>query len=507
MRSDAIVHVGSRNVEVALAWALVYRRSLLGNMDFLRLHRLAHGEPGLISYLSLEIEERRLNGLTFAATPLYLERGRLYLSTGEIDQAEDDFLLGIKNLDRRQWSVAEREHRALRARQSFDDMLVLQAEIRHAADRALEFSEQAHAAEIPYEMSGEDGRAFLPSDLDRLRARLPTDVQILYYTVLPKETLVWVISSDEAPYLQLGKSADDLEHDTDALIKGMDSGASEEELKRLSSKLYRSLIQPLEARLNPSASLVIVPDKFLYRIPFSALMDPRSGRYLIEDHAIAIASTLSGLETGSAFDSLFRGRRGERALVVANPAVDRVRFPETPYLGGSEGEALQIAAELPGSEVLRGRGATKSAFLEGAGRYEIVHYSGHSLRSQLLFAADPEAGDDGRLFEQEIYGHRFQKTQLVVLAACRTASDRALSLASPFLAMGVPAVVASLWDVSDNGSVPLFKTFYHGLSEGAPAPEALRRAEISSLRSSQASLRNPRTWAAYEVIAGPQASQ
>src|SRR6266704_6073099 len=103
---------------------------------------------------------------------------------------------------------------------------------------------------------------------------------------------------------------------------------------------------------------------------------------------------------------------------------------------------------------------------------------------------------------------RSPRTRVVVLAACRTGAgavsrvEGALSLGRPFLAAGVPDVVASLWDIDDAVSRRFFVAFHRALlAEGDPVL-ALRKAQIALLRGDDVSLAHPASWAAFICMGG-----
>src|SRR5262249_19034319 len=135
------------------------------------------------------------------------------------------------------------------------------------------------------------------------------------------------------------------------------------------------------------------------------------------------------------------------------------------------------------------------------------------LRSRLVLAPDPDRGDDGILFTGELYGRLFDRTRLVVLAACSTASGRisrgegSLSLARPFLPDGLPAVIPRLWDVEDRGTGELSVRLHRRLAAGATPQEALRAAQMDLIASNEPDLRSPRVWAAFELIGASAAER
>src|SRR5205085_2437073 len=98
------------------------------------------------------------------------------------------------------------------------------------------------------------------------------------------------------------------------------------------------------------------------------------------------------------------------------------------------------------------------------------------------------------------------RTRLVVLAGCDTGTGRGyrgegvLSLARPFLASGVPRVIATLWSVADSSTLALVRTLHQRLRAGDSAAAALRTAQIAMLRSGDPKLSSPRQWAGFQLI-------
>jgi len=145
---------------------------------------------------------------------------------------------------------------------------------------------------------------------------------------------------------------------------------------------------------------------------------------------------------------------------------------------------------------------------------QVVHFAGHAVNgdapwtARLLLAPDQHRSGSGALYLYELYGRDFSHTRVVVLAACRTAAgpvsrlEGALSLARPFLAAGVPSVVASLWDIDDAVSRSFFVAFHRALLvEGDPVL-ALRQTQIALLRDADPSLAHPASWAGFVCVGG-----
>ena len=75
-----------------------------------------------------------------------------------------------------------------------------------------------------------------------------------------------------------------------------------------------------------------------------------------------------------------------------------------------------------------------------------------------------------------------------------------MSLSRSFLASGVPAVIASLWDVSDAASLRLLTELHRRLRSGEDPVAALRSAQLAQLADPSIVGGRPRSWAAFQVV-------
>jgi CHAT domain-containing protein len=279
------------------------------------------------------------------------------------------------------------------------------------------------------------------------------------------------------------------------------------------ARLYDLLIRPLEAQLREGEPLVIVPDKALYDVPFAALQDSRSGRYLIQDHRLSASPSATLF-----IESLDRQRQipstpPRSALAIQNPTFDRAAFTRLRPLAFAEKEARQIVESYPVAEVQKEAGATKQLFLERAPKFEIVDFAGHAVvneqnpsLSMLLFAPDLRRRDSGRLYVHEIAAASFTRTRLVVLAACGTSQGQVrdvegvVSIARAFLGAGALAVLATLWEVDDEATAKLLEGFHRRLVEGDNAADALRSSQLAMLQGIDPAFRKPGVWAPFVII-------
>lgn len=272
-------------------------------------------------------------------------------------------------------------------------------------------------------------------------------------------------------------------------------------------QLYDQLIRPVRGYLGPAETpLVILADGEVAGVPFAALMDGH--RFLIEDHPLRFAATLED----AAYQAPPRSPGGP-ALLVADPAFDRVAYPLLPPLEWARTEVDSLLRFYPNNVLLRGDSATRATFVAGAQTASVIHYAGHAVfndtrpeRSYLVLAG---ADTTGRLTAEAVRGLRLGGVRLVVLSACRTLRSREgrsggfAGLSGALLSARAGGVVGSLWQVSDELTAPLMMAFHARYqTPGNPAygdpALALRDAQLAMLHSTDDSrLNSPAAWAGF----------
>ena len=265
---------------------------------------------------------------------------------------------------------------------------------------------------------------------------------------------------------------------------------------------YQTLIQPIEEHLPKGEGdrLIIVPHRELSTLPFAALIDSQD-RFLVDRYAITVTPSLQILNTVQQKPAPTTGT----PLVVGNPDPMPDRLSSLP---GSEREAQAIAQSLNTSPFI-GEQATEATIKQRIDEASVLHFATHGvvansdrdLRNSWLALAETDSGtEDGKLTLTEIF-NRTLNAQLAVLSACNTntgevTGEGVLGLARAFLKAGVPAVVASLWQVPDQQTQILMEAFYEELLAGETYANALRAAQLKVRSQSP----NPRDWAAFMVI-------
>ncbi len=296
-----------------------------------------------------------------------------------------------------------------------------------------------------------------------------------------------------------------------ALRADLTAGIWTEASRETAARLYADLVFP--ARVEGDR-LVVVPDEELHSLPFAALINPSTRRYLVEEREVVVApSATVYLAAHDRFQEL-RKTPALSAVVVGDPVLDRMLFPGLAPLAGARDEARRVAALYPRRALLLGNAATRSALLEAVDGRDVLHFAGHAAvnrmapeRSSLPLAAGG-AVEDAALSALDIAALRLDldshRGALGVRQRVGTAAsgEGPLSLARAFLSAGAPTVVASLWPVPDGPTAPLITSLHQRLRAGDEPAAALRAAQLALLRSQQPSLRSPAVWSVFEAFGG-----
>ncbi|HEY9500557.1 MAG TPA: CHAT domain-containing protein, partial [Pyrinomonadaceae bacterium] len=225
------------------------------------------------------------------------------------------------------------------------------------------------------------------------------------------------------------------------------------DFQSLSRELYKVLIEPVHADLNGIRAICIVPDDFLWNLPFQALSNDSS--YLLEDYAVSYAPSLSVLiEMGNNF----KHDRTPALAAFGNPRLTKYQqlteqldpLPET----AAEVRSISKLFLVNKNSVLIGRQATEESFNRLAGSVSMLHFATHAfvdnrqpLYSHLLLTrTNDDRATDGRLEAREVLKLNLA-ADLAVLSACQTANGKVspgegiLGLSWAFFVAGVRSLV------------------------------------------------------------------
>ncbi len=195
------------------------------------------------------------------------------------------------------------------------------------------------------------------------------------------------------------------------------------------------------------------------------------------------------------------GLRGKGVLGIG--AADYAGRPKSLVpLDSSRGEIEAVATRR-----LMGKEANEIAFraaLAESPRWRAVHFAVHGtsdpehpLRGSLAFTRSEDEADDGFLTALEVLRMKVP-ADVAVLSACVTGKGRyfklegLVGLGRSFMIAGVPRVIGSLWNVSDDATLALMRRFHELWNPKDPKIKPLSAAE--ALSKAQAFVRSKPKW-------------
>lgn len=242
-------------------------------------------------------------------------------------------------------------------------------------------------------------------------------------------------------------------------------------------QLYEWLVTPILPELERlgTTTLVLALDRGLRGIPLAALWNGE--QFLVEQFDLALIPSLNLVDTR------YRSVRDANVLALgASTFADQIPLPAVP---------LEVGIVM---DIFSGRGFLDADFtFENLRRQRerepvpLIHLATHGEftsasadRAYIQFADERVGFDRIRSLDWND-----PPVELVVLSACRTAvgSDEAeLGFAGFTVQSGAKTALASLWYVSDLGTLGLMSEFYYHLKTAPIKAEALQRTQLAVLR-------------------------
>jgi CHAT domain-containing protein len=293
------------------------------------------------------------------------------------------------------------------------------------------------------------------------------------------------------------------------------------DLASAASRLGDAVLAPVMPALWRSRRLLVVPDGPLQFVPFELLLtgvgkkeeDPGRWPYALRSAVVSYGPSATSLLNLAAWRAEREGA-AEGFLGVGDPDFKGAGEPlpftrtEVERIGALFGERDRV---LLMGNLAKEKTLTEPGFLS---RFRFIHLATHGVadelrpeRSRLALSSPEDASEDGYLQASEVYDVQLQ-ADLVVLSACETGRGKmvqgegVMGLPRAFLYAGTPAVVVSLWSVSDEATADLMSAFYEGMvREGLAPAEALARAK-ERLRAGTR-WAHPFYWAPFVLVGAP----
>ncbi len=478
---------------------------------------LAASEPAAaIPWLTTALERQHRHAYYYQQASLLSVRAMAFRALGRLPKEEADLERAIETFETQRLDIVDpglRQSAFEAAQSAFDRMVSIQAEELGNVEQALSYAERSRGRLLLDQVSGAKARgAFSLADLEEA---LPAGTVLVEYAVLPDRLYIWTLAGRQLEFHVEPIAAADLAR----LVEQLEIGIGSKQIRRRTpgpaAALYDHLFRPIARHLPAEARLAIVPDRFLARVPFAALFNASSGRFLIEDRIITVQAS------ASLFCEVERRPRNRSAaaglLAVGDPAFDQTVYGSLARLPHAAAEAREIASLYGNAVLLTGSAATRGAFVRAAPDAAVIHVAGHALadprapqHSSLVLRPD-SPGEAGAISAALVAGLDLRGTELVVLSVCRGVAGGARGresvsgLATGFLAAGARTVVANLWDASDKSTRELMIEFHRRFRAGESPAQALRSVQLAALRREDL----PVAWAGFAVFGtdGPGLAQ
>lgn len=379
-----------------------------------------------------------------------------------------------------------------------------------------------------------------------------TETVLLEYVVAPKATYLFVLTKNrvEANHGRVEIEAYSIPIDAAELAGRVQSfrrrlADNSPAFKEQARQLYDLLLKPALRQLEGKRRVCIVPAADLWELPFQALLSG-SDKYLLEDHAVSFAPSLSVLAEMMKKDATRLLAKGQPAvstdasivkvsgtlttsqksiLALGNPKLSTAlvsrqksnnRSLSLGELPAAERE-VKALGEIYGtqnSKVLTGSSAREETFKAEAARYPVPHFATHGLLDDVnplysrLLLAGSNGDDDGLLEAREIMKLNLN-ADLAVLSACQTArgeigaGEGLIGMSWAFFIAGASTTVVSQWQVDSESTSRLMVDFHRSLQKtdsgaGVSKAEALRQAARKLMADPK--YRHPFYWSGFMVV-------
>jgi len=301
----------------------------------------------------------------------------------------------------------------------------------------------------------------------------------------------------------------------------------DEKIQQTARETYELLFSAAHEQLSGKTTWLIAPDDALWQMPFAALR-PAENRYLIEDHAIAYAPSLTAfVEMTRPRDITKSTRVSPSLLALGNPAITKRTADQAKLLSGldaaaspesaNEVKSLERLYTAARSKIYLEDQASERLVKQEAGKFDVIHLAAPALLSDAnprysyiaLSQSEENGNDDGLLEVWEILKLNLS-ADLLVLSSSEGARDRHVTgdalccLAWSLFIAGCPSSVAGRWPTGSPSTTELMLELHRSLQAASTSrarsskAKDLQRAMLRVLRSVQ--YQHPFYWAGFSLV-------
>ena len=371
-----------------------------------------------------------------------------------------------------------------------------------------------------------------PISIDEVKELCPDKhTVVLEYSIGDSSSCLWVITRTDHQLFKIPGLKILQEQIETIRFAILDPGQNISEFfTQAGNTLYNELIKPAEPFLSKKSKLIILPDGVLNYLPFEVLLTENKKLnavtsysdipYLVKKYPISYGQSASVLKTLLAqnVNGDKDGNESKKLLAFGDPVYEdtllnsQVKYPRLEFSGEEVKNIASFFKKGSAKIYLRNDATEENAKREGEmGKLNYIHFATHGYidevkpdLSSLVLTQDNNSRDDGFLQASEIFNLKLN-ADLVVLSACQTGMGKLVrgegivGLTRAFMYAGSPAVMVSLWSVSDASTSTLMEEFYKNLvKKKLSKTDALRKAQLTMLKDEKYS--HPFYWAPFVLL-------
>ncbi|HEX3878745.1 MAG TPA: CHAT domain-containing protein [Bryobacteraceae bacterium] len=400
------------------------------------------------------------------------------------------------------------------------------ARLRTPASEQEALSDRAALAQIESDAYGEPV-ADSSGLLKRVQERLSPSEALLAFHLGDKDSWLWAVERNRISLYALPQRQ---RIDAEAQAFSQSVQGVSGNFNDTGRALYTTLFGQLPPEVLKKQRWLLALDSKLFQVPFAALpaeagdhsASSQAERRVIE---VVPGAALLSAQTSQPRGGLFLGvadpiynpadpRRtpAMRRSSASSSTVQLTSYRPLPRLVASASELTLASNAWSGDhELLEGAAASRTSVTKAlAHNPDVIHFATHFVQTpgpgpQGAIALSMAAGGQADLLDPSEIARWRVNANLIALSGCYSSAGAIrpgsglLGLTRAFLAAGAHNVLASLWDVPDDGG-PFFEVFYRLLGQSGWTPAAALRAAQMQMIASGGWRANPRYWAAYFVM-------
>lgn len=266
-----------------------------------------------------------------------------------------------------------------------------------------------------------------------------------------------------------------------------------------SRSIFDTLFKDISKLIEPYEKLIIIPDEYLFDLPFETLQD--KGDFLIDRYEISYSFSLSKLldhQGTRNHEFSFNGFSPIGIRTSSYEQNDKMFINDNYFLNYADIEIdaisyLFVENRLESTKNV-GKSATISKLIKAKDSYGYIHIATHNIvntrnpwMSYMQFFPD-SSFSDGKLYLPVIYSLG-TNAKCLILSGCGTGlgkinnNDGVLSVAHAFSCNPIKNLILSLWNIDDKYTSEFMVDLYQEIVQGKSIGESLCNVKRDRLKS------------------------